>query len=520
MPRKLFAMANERGVGVVKLAAILVAVALVGCAPGSSGQSGVGNAGLAITLSPNVVVNRVDYRISGNGIIPITGNIDVTSEASTVSVQVTGIPAGSAYLLELTATSTDGLTGCAGQTRFGIVAAQTTGVSLGLLCTRPPQTGTVMVNGRLDNCPTLTSVTGSPLQTGIGGVVSLAASATDLDGDPITFAWTATSGIGTFSNSTSANTTFTCTAAGMTTLSVAVSDGFCGGDQPISVRCGDPLCVLDDTYTFSVFYGLVPRSEIGTLSPSGHFNFQRRVASGIPGNTPDMRSCTPTLPACGTAAGVDIADIAADLADPDVQAALAQPLPPTYGQRNIADATSFSVRRSDGRGFSIVVGFECVTPSAQCVPTPPGVRRLVDDLRVLWNLGLRDPLCEPRALDSLACMSCTQSICDPTTDGCTGIVDDADRLLCSRAYACFIDRRCTIDGDPTPCLCGTSGASCATSGGPNGVCLNEIAAAAKTTPADAATIIARYVNHNFPIGRAVNLTLCQGLLCGAECGLP
>jgi hypothetical protein len=104
-------------------------------------------------------------------------------------------------------------------------------------------------------------------------------------------------------------------------------------------------------------------------------------------------SCSPPLPACGDPSAIDVADIVADLADPDVERALATTVPAIYGDRSIADADSFSVSTANGRGFGIVIGEECTVASPTCLPTPPGIHRLVSDLQSLLAAALQDPSC-------------------------------------------------------------------------------------------------------------------------------
>jgi hypothetical protein len=50
-------------------------------------------------------------------------------------------------------------------------------------------------------------------------------------------------------------------------------------------------------------------------------------------------------------------------------------------------------------------------------------------------------------------------------------------------------------------------------GAANGPCLKEVQAAAESN--DAATINLRFVDPNFAIGRAFNLSSCRGSFCGA-----
>ena len=106
------------------------------------------------------------------------------------------------------------------------------------------------------------------------------------------------------------------------------------------------------------------------------------------------RRASPARPPCPPAARrVDAADIMRDIADADVQKALAKATPPTFGgDRARVDGTIFQFLRADGRGF--LAG----TPAggaqgAGCVDVPIGITRLVNLLRALDQQQLRDPSC-------------------------------------------------------------------------------------------------------------------------------
>lgn len=123
------------------------------------------------------------------------------------------------------------------------------------------------------------------------------------------------------------------------------------------------------------------------------------------------------------------------------------------------------------------------------------------------------------------CDDCTVANCSlgppPNfTDGCCGLPDPGDQLLCEAAALCFASptNQCTIGGDATNCFCGTSGAKCfATPGLANGPCVAQVFAAAKSM--DPPTIHTVFTSAVTAIGRAVNLLGCQGVLCQMECSI-
>src|SRR5262249_31641876 len=120
--------------------------------------------------------------------------------------------------------------------------------------------------------------------------------------------------------------------------------------------------------------------------------------------------------------------------------------------------------------------------------------------------------------------------CDPADD-CLGFADPADRDLCENLYACLvapahpgtsIPGPCLNVGDPLPCWCGTNFLTCATDNTPptqaNRPCLQQILAAGNSAQGN--DILDRFADLNFPLGRAVNLVICQGNLCSSECRIP
>jgi hypothetical protein len=232
-------------------AAFLVAVALVGggmlgsCAPEADPTAAareVGSVGLAVRLSQDVDLTRVDFEISGNGITPVSGRIDVANAAAIPSQFHGGLPAGNGYLVRLTATSTDGRITCVGSAGFDVVPGAATSVNVILQCrAAPPDAGTVVVVGGVNNCPSFTSIVVSPASVPLGGNIAVAAVAVDIDsGDTVSFAWIATAG--SFANASAAQTTFACSDSGSQTLTVTVSDGRCSDGVDVGVACVPPRC--------------------------------------------------------------------------------------------------------------------------------------------------------------------------------------------------------------------------------------------------------------------------------------
>ena len=201
---------------------------LTGCATkaptgGSVETDNVGSVGLVLA-GGGATLSSATYTITGPGSFSKTGTVDLTS-ATSLSFVVGGIPAGSGYTISLTATSADGSTSCAGAGSFAISAGTTTSVTVALDCHQAARTGSVAINGAIDLCPAIDALSVSPSQVAVGGTVALAASAHDADSgpSPLTYQWSATSG--SFNNAATASPTFTCAAAGLSTVTLTVSDG-------------------------------------------------------------------------------------------------------------------------------------------------------------------------------------------------------------------------------------------------------------------------------------------------------
>jgi Calcineurin-like phosphoesterase len=209
------------------LLAVVASAAIVGCSNdaavrGSASQdpNDVGMVSLELQVAPGVVLNTVSYSMTGPN--SYSGSINLTN-ASAITAVIGTIATGTGYHLSVTGTSTDGTAVCSGTSApFNVQAAATSTVAIALSCNRPPQTGSVLVNGTINVCPRINSVSASPP---VGNVIAISSSADDPDlgPSPLSILWTANSG--TLSSATAPNPIFTCTAPGSTSLTLTVSDG-------------------------------------------------------------------------------------------------------------------------------------------------------------------------------------------------------------------------------------------------------------------------------------------------------
>ncbi|HVZ74402.1 MAG TPA: metallophosphoesterase [Polyangia bacterium] len=208
------------------------ASALAGCNVGGADAtnggptSDVGSLAVALQLASGATVNTFSYTLTGP--TSKTGSIPV-STSTTVSALISPLAAGSGYAISLSGTSTDGSTTCTGTSAsFAVVAKQTTQVSVNIACKAPSTTGSVLVNGTINVCPTIDSISANPP---VGTAIALASAAHDADAGPsaLTYKWTAASG--SFVDATAQNPTFNCAVPGLVNVTLSVSDG--------DTACGD-----------------------------------------------------------------------------------------------------------------------------------------------------------------------------------------------------------------------------------------------------------------------------------------
>lgn len=165
-------------------------------------------------------------------------------------------------------------------------------------------------------------------------------------------------------------------------------------DGPADSVSDGPTCAFDTVYRYGPDGGLVFGRDDSALTPPAAYEHARRYLASEPAPPPDL-SCAPALPACGDPARVDVADIMRDIADPDVQAALAMATPPVFGiDPRPYDGTIFRFARADGRGFYAGEACDQDGGGQFCHGSvPAGVARLVADLRALDQQQLATEEC-------------------------------------------------------------------------------------------------------------------------------
>ncbi|MEI9947640.1 MAG: hypothetical protein WDO74_01290 [Pseudomonadota bacterium] len=225
-------------------AALSASVALVACSadqsqPSLTGES-LGSVAFALQAAPGVTLNSVTYTILGPASFSKSGSIDL-SRSSQIGALIGPLPAGLGYSITLAATSVEGTSSCSGSALFDVAAHQTTSVVVAFACHEAARTGSVLVNGALNVCPSLDAVSANPAEAFVGTTIALSARAHDADAAPaaLSYRWSASSG--SLSDSNTSAPIFTCLAPGPVSLSVSASDGdplaSCAESRVITVQC-------------------------------------------------------------------------------------------------------------------------------------------------------------------------------------------------------------------------------------------------------------------------------------------
>jgi cysteine-rich repeat protein len=474
---------------------------------------GLTSVSMEVVLASGVEVHAVNYSITGNGITPRNGAINVSGRNSSVSVLVTGLPPGTGYRVDLAATATDGTTMCSGSSLFDVLVGQTTAVSVRLDCRKAGTTGDVLVNGSFNTCPLIDSHAVSPLATDVGRTIDLRAVGHDDDCtmqngptctafQAVTIGWTATAG--TIAPANAANAAYTCTQPGTHTLTLTVTDGLCPVTRQVQVNCVSDSC---GNGTREPAFG---EECDGTDTPS-------------PGQVCDA-NCR-IVPRCGN--GVTEAPEMCD--------------PPNVGpgQPNTCDSMC--------RGIPIECGNNLVQPGEQCDPPSPGVCTATCQTFVArcgdgvvnqtseqcddGNTNNSDGCNTMCQIVLSPCEQCERdgwvlqmrAACNPASSGCTQLTG-MDRTLCENLVSCMRMTGCPVNatGDAQPCYCGTASDLACLGGAANGMCRTQVEAAAKIpagTPADQIPemVANGFADASLPLGRAANLMRCDAAACGGIC---
>ncbi|HEY5375604.1 MAG TPA: hypothetical protein VIK01_18120, partial [Polyangiaceae bacterium] len=232
---------GSRCAAILALMGLSVGLSVFGCSSPEStshapGDESTGSIGLSLQAA-GVTLNSVTYTIIGPGGFSKAGSIDVTNSTQ-ISTVIGGIPAANGYSVSLTAADAGNSSiTCAGSASFNVTAGATTSAQVHLTCKVPPKTGSVMLNGTLNVCPVVDSLSANPSETTVGHAVTLSASGSDADNAPsaLTYAWSATGGL--LFGIASPNASLSCTSPGPVTVTVVVSDGDCSDTATQLITC-------------------------------------------------------------------------------------------------------------------------------------------------------------------------------------------------------------------------------------------------------------------------------------------
>ncbi|HEV8551643.1 MAG TPA: hypothetical protein VGQ57_21490 [Polyangiaceae bacterium] len=207
----------------------------------SAGQESVGSVNLGLTLPDGRSITGATYTITGPNAFAKTGSIN-TSQSSGLSILVGGLPAGSGYSITISASTSDKNDTCGGSNTFAVQSGKISTVNVSVACHEKAKTGSVLVNGVVNLCPTVDGINANPDEVEVGGSVTLAALAHDSDAGPsaLAYQWTVTGG--TLSSDSVKSPTFTCgSSAGSASVSVTVNDGdpaaSCAATASATITC-------------------------------------------------------------------------------------------------------------------------------------------------------------------------------------------------------------------------------------------------------------------------------------------
>jgi len=470
--------------GSIALLMTLAGVAVPACSSSldrtpsaKGGDANSGSIGLDLKIGGGVVLNSVNYTVTGNGITPITGTIPVDASGSTASLLLGALPAGKGYLITLSADDGKG-TKCGGTATFDVTAGQTVGVSVPLTCGTATTRGNANINGTFNTCPEITSLIVAPLATDVGNNITVSAAGSDVDGNALTFAWTSPGG--TFAAADAGATTFKCAVPGTNTLTISISDGKgCTSTLSADVLCTSTAVCGDGNAETTKGEQCDPPN--GTTCDANCQTIAIKCGNSIvqPGeqcDPPDNTTCNATCQkiVCG---------------DNKVEGA-EQCEPPGTAT---CDATCKTIKPVCGDGK--------VTPPETC--EPPGSATC-------------DANCNSIVPD--LCPACTTSKCSGPATACT-----AHEPGCDTITACIKQTGCAKGStrDGAECYCGAlDNDTCFNSFDPTvpqGPCKAVINTAAGTSvPLQVGQV---FFDTSTSVGAAMQETSCQLRSCVTECKL-
>jgi hypothetical protein len=196
-----------------------------------------GSIGFALEVGEGITLHSVTYDINGNGFSK-QGDVDV-SRSPTLTAVIGGIPAGDGFTIVITATSIDGSVTCVGTATFSVMDGLITNVTIHLKCHFGHRFGRIDLTGIVNLCPAVEDLTVAPMETTIGGTITLLTRLSDADGPGSALRSTFSDGATSLSlNGVDRSAIgITCTQAGPSHISLTISDGECLQATAVDVSC-------------------------------------------------------------------------------------------------------------------------------------------------------------------------------------------------------------------------------------------------------------------------------------------
>lgn len=498
-------------VGSLALIAAVAGGVVAGCSsndaskPETAHEGAKGSVGLSLQPVSGITLNSVHYVVTKAGVTGpvLEGDLPTPGNAATFNFALP-LAVGTGYSITLSGTSVESTAiTCVGTSGvFDVTANASAGVNLVLVCT-DARDGSVKTSVSLttDACPKIIVdyIVATPNAANVGSPINVAASARDLDGKTITYAWT--SPAGTFAPANGKTSVLSCATAGANqALTLTASNGECTKALGTTVSCNNVLCgnnVLDA--------GEACDPTVATSAPC-------------------LPNCT--KPVCGNG-------------KVDAPFETCDPTPADPGNCNPSTCQTVVAKCGDGL---LTLGEKCDgalkppgSPAGACLPDCSGFEATVVCGDGAVGAG---EICDPaltvnncgrdcKAITSAACLACedTPASCADFVS-CEAVAGNAaagtpaagtpKKVLCNETLDCVRDTKCAADGAaPIKCYCGTANPTDCQAGLGNGLCKAEIERSLETTSFN--TIAQRIGNTVYGGGQAMARIDCDQAFCPTQC---
>ena len=498
-------------VGSLALLAAVAGGAVAGCSgsetksPGAAKEGTANSVGLALQPVAGVTINTVHFVVTKAGVTApvLEGDLPTPGTASTFNVGLP-IPVGTDYTLSLSGVSVESAaitcTGSVGP--FAVTPNQTTKLTTTFACTDANK-------GSLDNhvtvttdaCPRLSVdyLVVTPNAANVGSTIGTFTKATDLDGRPITYAWSiADASVGSFAAATSASTTFACAGAGKDiALTITADNGQCHKSLSTTISCNNVEC------------------GNGKHDPG-------EECDATAGDAKCKANCK--FAVCGNG---------------DVETPIEQCDPTPADPNNCTPDCQIRVKKC-ADGF-LEAGEPCdgtlfppgTPPGATCAPDCSSAN--IPDVPVCKDGKVTAPeVCDTPftvnncgadclAISTPACLACDNaSECVDFVD-CNQVTGNtaagkSKSALCNDTLDCVRDSGCAAGGNGIiKCYCGTANATDCQNGLANGACKTQLEQGLETTVF--MQISQRLKSPQYGAGVAMARVDCEQQVCKSQCGL-